>query len=210
MTGSLRLSEASRWPKSMHVHCVWTFADGPSERLIFADPRRFGGLWSFSSVGAMHNARWDVLGPDALDGDERVILERLAATSRSVKSALLDQHVLAGVGNIYADEALHRAGIHPLTRSSDLSRPVHARLLAEIRTVMTEALELGGSTVRDYRGARGEPGTFVKRHRVYARAGHACVRCGETLQGIRVSQRATVFCARCQSTPVVCVERKSE
>jgi formamidopyrimidine-DNA glycosylase len=110
----------------------------------------------------------------------------------------MDQHILAGLGNIYSDEALFRAGIHPQTPGGRLSRERLARLVRAIRRVLAEAIAAGGSSVSDYVNADGEPGWFQFQHRVYQRTGEPCVRCGTPIRRIVVAQRGTHYCPRCQ------------
>lgn len=198
MTGALlRVIPGARLSQSDHVHVTWRLdAAGESAgRLVFRDPRRFGGLWGGLSVADVR-ARWSQLGPDALDA-RRGVFESLTGR-RAIKAALLDQRTLAGVGNIYADEALFRARVRP-NRSADSLTPGECDRLAEhVRAVLTEAIEAGGSTLRDYRGSTGSEGAAQRDHRVYGRAGQPCVRCGQFLEVSQVAQRTTVHCPACQ------------
>lgn len=183
-----------------HVHAVWSLQEGrrPGGRLVFRDPRRFGGLWAFPSEEAHEAARWSRLGPDALSIDGRTLGERLGASRRSLKAALLDQAVLAGVGNIYADEALFRAGLAPLREAGSLSPAEQERLANSITGVLRASIASGGSSLRDYRDGLGQAGAFQGRHAVYGRAGEACLRCGSVLASGQVAQRTTVWCPLCQ------------
>ena len=122
----------------------------------------------------------------------------LAGKRTPIKAALLDQRIVAGVGNIYACEALFRAGIDPRTRCDRISRPRAERLLASLRLVLSRALDLGGSTLRDFRDAHGMSGEFQAEARVYGRAGQPCLRCGTPLRRIVQGGRATFFCPGCQ------------
>ena len=179
-----------------HVHCVWHL--GNRGRLVFRDPRRFGGLWCYASLDDLIEVRWSRLGPDALRIETRVLRQLLAGSRRSIKATLLDQRVVAGIGNIYADEILFAAGIHPQSVASQLP-PDHCRRLAsEIRRILAEAVGLGGSTIRDYVDGRGAVGLYAQRHRVYGRAGEPCTVCGQPLGGLIEAQRATVLCDGCQ------------
>jgi formamidopyrimidine-DNA glycosylase len=198
MSGQLRhYPGRRRLERSDHVHCQWRLASGGG-RLVFRDPRRFGGLWVFASRAELLECRWSRLGPDALGIDTPTLRARLARTRRPVKAALLDQRLVAGIGNIYVDEALFEAGIHPLEIAADLD-PGAVRVLAgTCRKVLRRAVAAGGSTIRDYRDGSGRSGGYSLRHQVYGRAGQPCVRCGHALRGVRLSQRATVFCPRCQ------------
>jgi formamidopyrimidine-DNA glycosylase len=198
MTGSFRVLAPRAHAPSDHVHAVWTLDD--ARRLAFRDPRRFGGLW-FLPTRADLDARWAALGPDALTVTPAQLAPRVQRSARPVKAALLDQAVIAGVGNIYADEALFRARLHPLRRAADLTSDELDRLAAAIRAVLAEALQAGGSTLRDFVAADGSPGSYRAAHRVYGRAGLPCPDCGSPLASARVAQRATVWCPTCQPPP---------
>ncbi len=169
--------------------------------LHFIDPRRFGGLWTFGSVEALRRERWDSLGPDALEIDDAVFVSRLGGVRRAIKAAMLDQSVIAGLGNIYTDEALHAAGIHPCANARRLGAARLTRLARESCRVLRESVDAGGSTLGDgqYVDARGDAGAFQNRHKVYARAGEECFTCGARLLHDVVAGRTTVFCARCQT-----------
>jgi len=185
-----------------HVHCQWQF-EGPGETgmLLFRDPRRFGGLWVYPSVDAWRTEKLAGRGPDALDITSRALIAAIEDSQRPIKAALLDQAVLAGVGNIYADEALFAACIHPATKAKRLGqhRATITELARCIRMIMRKAIRSGGSTIRTYRGVNGEVGSFVRWHRVYGRAGLPCVRCGHTLRSMHLAQRTTVYCPHCQA-----------
>ncbi|MEL6329049.1 MAG: DNA-formamidopyrimidine glycosylase family protein [Planctomycetota bacterium] len=177
-----------------HTHATWTTDDGT--RIRFVDPRRFGGLW------AIHRdeleARWARLGPDALTIDPADLHDRLKRSRRSLKAALLDQRVLAGVGNIYADESCFLAHLDP-HRPTNLLRPSETRALAEaVRRVLASSLERGGSTLRDHADAAGVAGSYQADHAVYGRGGQPCLECGSPLDTGRLAQRATVWCRTCQ------------
>ena len=178
-----------------HVHATWRLDDG--SRFVFRDPRRFGGLWVAATRDEL--APWAALGPDALTLEPDRLVELLASSKRPVKAALLDQRLLAGVGNIYADEALHRAGVHPFAIASELTDVRAQRLGRAIRDVLAEAIRAGGSTLRDHRGADGRAGSYQARHRVYGRGGRPCLACDQALQSGLVGQRTTVWCRECQS-----------
>ena len=197
MSGQLfHLPKGGRPVQTDHIHVEWTIEGG--SRLIFRDPRRFGGLWCFPSMDDLVATRWGALGPDALTVTAPQLRKALSRSSRAIKPALLDQNALAGVGNIYADEALHRARLHPLRRCDALDREAWGRLGRAIRGVLREAVTSGGSTLRDYRDATGAPGDFQWRHRVYGRTGEGCRRCGESIQRLMVAQRSTHMCPVCQ------------
>ncbi len=184
-------------PRGRHVHLVLRFSR-PERELRFEDVRKFGmvrcrplsGLAACPEIGA--------LGPEPLDLAPAEFAARLKARRGRVKSVLLDQSFLAGVGNIYADEALHRAGIHPLAAASRLSGPRAERLGAAVRDILERAIAAGGSSVRDYRGADGELGSFQDEHRVYGREGEPCPGCGRPIRRIVIGGRSSHFCPRCQ------------
>ena len=138
------------------------------------------------------------MGPDALGIPLEVFLERLSGRGGKIKSLLLDQRVLAGVGNIYADESLHRAGLHPLSRPVDLSQEQLIGLHHHLQEILTEALARGGSSISNFVDAHGRPGTFQHAHRVYQRGGQACNECGCEIERIVVAGRSTHFCPHCQ------------
>ena len=187
MTGRL-LAGGERGP---HTHAVFTLDRGA---LIYADPRQFGRIQWLSGP----SRRLDSLGPDPLELDEDAFLARLRARRAMVKPLLLNQRFLRGLGNIYTDEALHRAGIHPRATAARLSRARAARLYRAIRKVLNEAIARGGSSVSDYVDAGGRRGWFQLRHPVYGREGEPCLTCGALIRRIVVAQRGTHFCPRCQ------------
>jgi formamidopyrimidine-DNA glycosylase len=193
MTGSLTLEPCGD-PLADHVHLRMRFARRRKE-LRFRDPRRFGGVWLSDGEDSRP------LGPDAL----RIGLDdfrRLLGRKRQIKALLLDQRVLAGMGNIYCDESLFRARIHPRTRARDLGEARVAMLHRTMRRVLREAIAAGGSSVRDYRDADGRPGAFAARHRVYGRERERCPRrCGARIERIVAASRSTHLCPRCQPPP---------
>lgn len=198
MTGSLiHRAQGAQLDRRDHVHATWRLDDG--SRLVFRDPRRFGGLWAFTSLAAVTEGPWAALGPDALTIRTSVLHAKLQRSTRAVKAALLDQGVLAGVGNIYADEALFAAGLHPLRPARSLERQETRSLAEQIRRVLRSAIAHGGSTIRDYQDSDGRIGRYQQTHAVYGRAGQPCPRCCAPLQSTRVAQRQTVFCPHCQN-----------
>ena len=204
MTGSVTVERGDppRGMDAKHRHVIWDIEPanqpaGTRWRLAFRDPRRFGGLTAYDSLAALGEV-WEQLGPDALDTRVADLAHALARSRRPIKSALLDQAVLAGVGNIYADESLFAAGIHPLRPAESLGRTEVRALNTHIRRILNQAANRGGSTLRDYRDAFGQPGSAVQIHQVYGREGEPCTRCRTVLEGIRLQGRATVFCPMCQ------------
>jgi formamidopyrimidine-DNA glycosylase len=168
--------------------------------LLFWDRRGLGTLRLVGADGLERLCGQACLGPDALAISVEALIAKLGASSRAVKVALLDQKVLAGVGNLYAAEILFRAGIDPRTRCQRLTRPRWKRLHAVMGEVLAEAIELEGSTLSDatYRTALNEPGRYQSRHRVYARSGQPCDVCGTEILRIVQAQRSTFFCRQCQ------------
>lgn len=156
----------------------------------FEDVRQFGYM--------VWRERPPLLGPDALEISAEDFCSMLGARRAAVKPLLLQQEVLAGLGNIYVDEALFRAGIHPRAIAARLSKARRARLHCAVREVLREALAMGGSSVSDYVDAEGRPGGFQRQHRVYGRAGEPCPACGAAVRRIVIGQRGTHYCPRCQ------------
>ena len=196
MSGRPCLGRAGR-PIGPHTHLVVTFAGG--RQLRYVNSRRIAAGVHLLSPG--EDGPLGRLGPDA-DGITRAeFVGRLAGRTAPIKAALLNQSILAGVGNIYSDEALFRAGIRPTRRVGRISRQRLGKLHAAVRAVLAEAIAAGGSTVTGssgFAGANGEPGLFTGSHRVYGRYGQACVRCGATLRRTLVGGRTTTYCPRCQ------------
>jgi formamidopyrimidine-DNA glycosylase len=185
-----------------HARVVFDLADG--RELRFRDARKFGRIGLYPGRGRRRVA--DVFarhGPEPLapSFSARRLATRLARRHARLKSLLLDQSFIAGVGNIYADEALWRARLHPLRRADTLTDVEIRRLHRGIRGALREGLAGGGASYRDYVDPDGEPGLAAERMRVYRRTGEPCFRCGRRIERIVVSQRATHFCPRCQPAP---------
>lgn len=195
MTGNLHAGSSDSAVRPAHTHARWML--DPDASLDFTDPRRFGGLRVFRSLSELEE-HWSQLGPDALRITGEHLASVLRASTRCVKAALLDQAVLAGVGNIYADESLFLAGIRPQTRCRRITPEQWAALAQSIRTVLAEAVGAGGSTLRDYADANGAAGRYQGQHRVYGRQGEPCVRCDSGLRFRVLAQRMTVWCPVCQ------------
>lgn len=202
MTGRMLVEavEVRRAPRRVpHEHVRWWIRSREGGRLLLRciDPRRFGDLVVFTTSRGFLDDR-SRLGPDARSIEAGDLGTRLAATRRSVKTALLDQRVLAGIGNIYADEALHRARIHPRTPADRLDREAIRRLAEAIGHLLEHAIDAGGTTVRDYRNGLGKPGRGQHLLEVYGRHGERCRSCGGRLVGEVIGQRSTVWCPNCQ------------
>ena len=209
MSGQLRWATGGSPPGANdHVHVRWQVVnvDGSTRWLEFRDPRRFGGLSPFESRPDLDERLWARLGPDAATGAiGPLAARRLGAahgSRRSLKSMLLDQSVVAGIGNIYADEALFSAGIHPGLVAGRLTADLADRLAREILRTLHEAIDAGGSTLRDYVDATGRAGSFQESHRVYGRGGQPCPRCRSTIRSAPLSGRTTSWCPTCQSRSI--------
>ena len=193
MTGQLTPRDAKE-PAGKHTHAQIRLDDG--RELRYTDMRRFGRMaW----VGAENLKQiLGELGEDPLEVSEEEFRKRLGGRRAMVKALLLDQHVLRGMGNIYADESLWRARIHPQRDASAIRRDGIRRLHRAIQQVLRDAIRLGGSSVSDYVNAEGERGMFQRRHRVYQREGKGCYRCGAAIRRVIVAGRSSYFCPRCQ------------
>ncbi len=196
MSGQMRLVESVDAPLAPHTHVRFSLEDG--RELRFIDPRTFGEMWVTSDdVPELGH-----LGPDALVAldDTRGFRESLRHRRSAVKGVLLDQSTLAGVGSIYADEACFVAGVRPTTSAITLTRPAVERLRLALLEVLHEGIEARGSTLGDgqYVDLWGEPGGYGAGHRVHARAGLGCPRCGSILRRVIVAGRSAVFCPKCQ------------
>jgi formamidopyrimidine-DNA glycosylase len=187
MTGRLLLGG----PAGKHTHVVLTLDDGV---LLFDDSRQFG-CFQFSEEFPARVAR---LGPEPLEVSFDDFAAALKRHKTRVKALLLNQRFVRGVGNIYADEALFRAGIHPLAIASRLRGERPRKLYDGLQAVLREVIEAGGSSISDYVDAQGRRGLFQFSHRVYQRTGEACVNCGTAIRRIAVTQRSSHFCPKCQ------------
>lgn len=196
MTGRLQLVSPEE-PPGPHTHAVFSFRKHP-EPLRFDDTRKFGRIWFEKKGPGGELASLSGLGPEPLEISAREFTRRVRAKKRRIKPLLLDQAFLAGVGNIYADESLHRARIHPLRNSAGLSEDEIRRLFRSLRRVLREAIAAGGTSVRSYVDARGVRGRYQNLLRVYGREGEACRKCGAIIVRRTVGGRSTFFCPRCQ------------
>ena len=195
MSGVMRVLPASA-PLGPHDHVDVGLDDG--RVLRFTDPRRFGCLL-WQPPGQVHELLAG-LGPeplsDAFSGDTLFVASR--GKKASVKTFVMDQAVVVGVGNIYAAEALFEAGIRPTTPAGRVTRERYGRLATAVKRILGHAIERGGTTLRDFLNPDGLPGYFEQELFVYGREGEACKVCGTALKGQRLGQRATVWCPRCQ------------
>lgn len=178
-----------------HDHVVFHMENGA--RITFNDARRFGAMDLMDTAKAAQHPLMAALGPEPLGNafNESYLTGRLNGRLTPIKSALLDQHNIAGLGNIYVCEVLFRAGVHPARQAADTNAPP---LVPIIRAVLTEAIEAGGSSLRDYRQTDGELGYFQHRFQVYDRKGEPCVTCGTPIERLVQSGRSSFYCPNCQ------------
>lgn len=196
MTGHLAAHRPAE-PAPKHTHVVMPLDDG--RELRYTDPRRFGRMALLA--GASLDAVLGKLGQEPMEVTLAEFRRRLAGRRARIKSLLLNQGFLRGVGNIYADESLWRARIHPMRFGDSLTAPQARDLRRAIRRILGEAIRLGGSSISDYRDAEGRPGFFQLRHRAYDREGKPCLRCRARIRRIIVAGRSSYFCPRCQHAP---------
>jgi formamidopyrimidine-DNA glycosylase len=197
MTGQLTVVSSSE-PRRDHTHLVFSLSRG-KQQLRFRDIRRFGSATLFPSRTAVEGFFAEAgLGPEPFELQPQYWRQRLAATQRCLKAILLDQGIVAGVGNIYADEALFEARLHPQCLGREISAAQAQRLRRAIVTVLERAIEKRGSSVRNYVGGSGLAGQYQEEFRVFRRTGQPCPRCGQPIERIRLAGRSTHFCPVCQ------------
>jgi len=197
MSGSLRLADPSSDFKK-HDHIALTLSSG--KQLRFHDPRRFGIFLHLAEGDPLEHPLLRGLGPEPLEEAFSVetLMKAFATRSIAIKVAIMDPKVVVGVGNIYASEALFRAGIRPATEAAKVTKPRLAKLAAAIKQVLTESIEQGGTTLRDFINSDGEPGYFSQRLMVYERKGEPCRVCGTPILQAVMGQRSTYWCPKCQ------------
>ncbi len=200
MTGQLTVVDAAE-PLIPHTHLVFGLGDG--RQLRFRDIRRFGSATLFAGREALEAFFGrSGLGPEPFDLPADYWRHQLAATRRCVKAVLLDQGIVAGVGNIYADEALFRARLHPAQPAKELGVAEADRLRRAVAEVLSEAIEHRGSSIRDYVGGSGLRGGFQEEFRVYGRTGEPCPRCRTPIGRVRIAGRSSHFCPSCQPSAI--------
>jgi len=183
-------------PVRKHTHVVLELANGIDVRSC--DPRRFGGIWFYRTYEQAHAAQLARgLGIDALELTP-AHLRHWCKTRGFLKARLLSQRDVAGLGNIYVDEALWAARLHPLQRLHRLKGEMIEQLVQEVLAVLQRSINVGGTTLRDYRNVSDQPGAFVRELKVYGRGNEPCRRCGTTLKSATIAGRTTVFCPSCQ------------
>ena len=197
MEGKYRL-EQQHTPMDKHTHVIFKFTDGTELR--YRDVRKFGTMHLFDKGTEWDHPPLESLGPEPFDEpfSESYLQSVFKKTERTVKAVLLDQTVVVGLGNIYVDEALFRAGIHPNTKAKKLKKDQIKHLTESIKETLSEAVEMGGSSVRTYLNSQGEMGMFQQKLYVYDRKGKPCKRCGTLIEKTRVAGRGTHFCPECQ------------
>jgi|SRR5579872_1536411 formamidopyrimidine-DNA glycosylase len=188
MTGRLQVCEPQA-EVAKHTHAIAKLASG--RELRFVDPRRFGRL-------SVADTQFDAAGIEPLEIDREHFNGLFRGRKTPIKSALLNQELLRGVGNIYADESLFRAGIRPRRRASTITREQFGRLFLAVQEVLREAIALGGSSVSDYVNAEGEEGFFQLQHRVYGREGEPCLVCKTPIKRVVIAGRSSHYCPACQ------------
>jgi formamidopyrimidine-DNA glycosylase len=200
MSGRIQLLDDA-YPAEKHDHFDVAFVGGQVLRL--RDPRRFGAVLWLDGAEADHPLLAS-LGPEPLEDGfhAKYLRQALANKSLAIKNAIMDGHVVVGVGNIYASESLFRSRTHPETPANSLSLKQCEKLVAEIKLTLNEALNAGGSSLRDFFGTNGLPGYFQQSYFVYARTDEPCLVCGRPIKTMRLGQRSTFFCAHCQKARV--------
>ena len=197
MTGQLRIVDPVA-PLEKHTHAVFQLDDG--RQLRYRDPRRFGRLLAGTERELIDSRKLPRLGPEPIDPafEAAELYRRLRSRRAPLKAVLLDQGAIAGIGNIYADESLHRARLRPTRIASTVSRRSAQRLHESLRESLTLAIANRGSSVDTYRDAWGEMGGQQEKLLVYGRGGEPCLTCGRPLTTVRIAGRTTVYCRRCQ------------
>jgi formamidopyrimidine-DNA glycosylase len=196
MTGNLAPhSTAQEWAK--HTHVCMQLDDG--RELRYSDPRRFGRMAYLAGESLAAELRR--FGADPLEVSVNEFVAGMRRRNARIKALLLDQSVLRGVGNIYADESLWSAKIHPARRGARLSKAQAAKLHQVLREILLKAIAMRGSSISDYLDADGQPGEYQRRHRAYGREGEACYRCKAKIRRIIVAGRSSYYCPKCQAAP---------
>ncbi|MDO9206142.1 bifunctional DNA-formamidopyrimidine glycosylase/DNA-(apurinic or apyrimidinic site) lyase [Methylotenera sp.] len=196
MSGRIQLLDCN-YPPEKHDHFDIEFLDGQVLRL--RDPRRFGAVLWVDNKDNSH-ALLNSLGPEPLEAsfNAKYLHKALSNKTLAIKNAIMDGHVVVGVGNIYASESLFRARIHPETPANKLSLKQYEKLVTEIKSTLQDALSAGGSSLRDFFGTDGNPGYFQQEYFVYGRTGEPCKVCAKSIKCIRLGQRSTFYCEHCQ------------
>jgi len=194
MSGSFRICDEHEALRK-HDHLIIQFE---YTQLRYHDPRRFGCIIWLNEES--QTKLIDTLGPEPLSDEfhAEYLAEKFKNKNVGTKVAIMDNHIVVGVGNIYATESLFNLGIHPAQPASSLTKAQIQKLVIEIKRILKQAIDLGGSTLRDYSNAMGENGYFQQTLLAYGRAGEMCINCETTLENLKLGQRASVFCPQCQ------------
>ena len=196
MTGQLAACAAAQ-PSAKHTHVWFELDDG--RELRYTDPRRFGRMAYLTGPGLAEELT--VFGADPLLVSTEEFVSRIRSRNGQIKALLLNQSILRGVGNIYADESLWRAKIHPMRRGSELTKKQAQLLRRVLQDVLRKAILARGSSISDFLDAEGQPGEYQRHHRAYGREGKRCYRCGAAIQRVIVAGRSSYFCPKCQPAP---------
>jgi formamidopyrimidine-DNA glycosylase len=209
MTGQLTVVPAAT-PLADHTHLIFDLADG-DEQLRFRDIRRFGSVTLFPTRQALENAfARSRLGPEPFDVPAKYWRECLHGSKRCLKAVLLDQSVVAGIGNIYADESLFEARLHPTRLSCGLDNAETDRLRRAVATVLRRAINRRGSSIRNYVGGSGLQGEYQNEFRVYGRTGKPCPRCGAAIESLRLAGRSSHYCPKCQKKELTTESQRAQ
>ncbi len=205
MTGRFVITEPQT-PLEKHAHLIITLSSG--KQLRFVDHRRFGRVWYFDQLDCnspdsqMIAAGMGKLGPEPFDISQSDLFKLLSRSDRNIKTFLLDQTKLAGLGNIYADESLFASGIHPTRTTSEITKQESAKLLKSIKSILKKSISAGGTSFSDYRNAYGDMGNFLNMLKVYQRTGKPCKVCKTAIEKIVITGRSTHFCPKCQPVDI--------
>ena len=196
MTGHLRLDSCLS-DRRKHDHFEIVFTDGTALR--YNDSRRFGSILWTADDPSLH-VRLASLGPEPFNPEfNAAYLYQLSRSRKvSIKQFLMDAHVVVGVGNIYASEALFRAGIAPVKPAGQVSKAAYGRLVSSVAEILSEAIAAGGTTIRDFADSEGRPGYLTQQLCVYGRSGQKCVSCDSLIKQLKLGQRSTFYCPKCQ------------
>lgn len=192
---ALKPEEQARFQPDAHTHLSLSFEDGGAE-VYFRDVRKFGKVLHLPKGAS--DARLDKLGPDALEADAASLWPQLRRRKSPIKTVLLDQSLLAGVGNIYADEALARARVRPTRTAQRVKKRELELIIAALKQVLERSIETGGTSISDYLRPDGEDGGFQDERWVYGREGEGCPQCGAAITRVVLGQRSSHYCPRCQ------------
>lgn len=197
MSGSLRIWHDNAPEPSKHDHVDFVFDDGTVLR--YHDPRRFGAILWFAGVAEHHDLLKN-LGVEPLSDDftPQYLLAKLQGKNRAIKLMLMDNAVVVGVGNIYANESLFQAALLPNRPAKSLNLQDCENLVVAIKQILQRAIETGGSTLRDFVDSNGKSGYFQQEYKVYGRAGESCLKCGAIIEKSVLGQRGTFYCPNCQ------------